>query len=66
MDAEDSVFDESCKSEVVKDFSAILPDIETAVLLQTFIIETIDLGNLSTFVVASDQKYPLWVFHLQS
>lgn len=55
MDTEDFILNNGSKAEVVKDLCAVFPDIEGSILSQTLIIETINLGNLSRFVVASDQ-----------
>ena len=65
MDAEYFVVDNSREREVVEDFSAVAPDIHRAVLSEAFIIETVDLCDLSTLVVASNKRDSFWVSHLQ-
>jgi len=39
--------------EVVKEISKVFPDVRIAVLAQTLVVEAIDLRNLATLVVAT-------------
>ena len=46
-------FDEGGKGEVVKEVGEIPPDVGVTVFPEAFVIKTIYLRNLSTFMVAS-------------
>ena len=61
MDAEYFVINDCRKSQVVKNVSAIPPNVDTAKLSEALIIEAIDLSDLTTLVVYSDQGDSLWV-----
>lgn len=56
--------DEGSESQVIEHLGAISPNVDRAVLSNTFIIEAIGLCDLSTFVVSSDQSDSVWVFDL--
>lgn len=45
----------SGEGEVVKDLGAVLPGVGVRVLLQAFIVEAVDLGNLSALVVSAEE-----------
>lgn len=59
------VVNDGCQSETVEYISAVLPDIQRAILPQTFIIEAIHLGYLAGLMVSSDEGYPWSVSDLQ-
>ena len=48
------ILNNSSQSQKIKYFGAILPDIKTAILLETLFIEPVGLGDLPAFMVASD------------
>lgn len=56
MDAEDAIVDDGGEREVIEDVSAVSPNIERAVLPQTFIVKSVDLGDLPALVVSPDQR----------
>ena len=56
MDAEDAIVDDGSQREVIEDVSAVSPNIERAVLPQTFIVKSVDLGDLPALVVSSNQR----------
>ena len=56
MHAEDSFLNEGGEGDVVENLGAISPHINRAVFPETFVVEAIDLRDLSTFVVASDER----------
>ena len=64
MDTEDLIIDDGCKCQVVEDLCAVAPYIDTTILSQALIVETVNLCDLSTFMVASNQSDSLWVSHL--
>lgn len=54
VEAEDLVVDEGCKGEVVEQVCEVLPYVRVAIFSETFIIESIDLCDLTGFVVATE------------
>lgn len=55
VDAKDLLLNEGAQTEIVEDFGAVSPDIDGAILAQTFVIKAIDLSDLSRFVVSANQ-----------
>ena len=66
MDTEDLSFNDSANSEVVEDFSAVLPWVCVSILANGLIVETVDSSYLSGFVVASQQSDVSGVLQLQA
>ena len=56
MKAENLIFDDSCQRQVVKEVRQVLPDISIAVLSETFVVEAIDLCDLTTFMVTAENR----------
>lgn len=56
MHTKDAVINDGRKTQVIKNLAAISPHIGGAELLETFVVETIDLGDLSRLMVASDKS----------
>lgn len=54
MDAKNFAVDNRSEDEEVENLAASLPDRGVAILLRTFFVETIDLGDLAGFVVAAN------------
>ena len=65
MQAEDWVLHHRRQGEEVEQVGEESPDLGTAVLPQTLVIEPVHLGDLSALVVSSDQINPVWVANLQ-
>ncbi len=65
MDTENAPVNDGWQAEVVKDFCAIAPHCDAAIFSKTLIVEPIDLCDLSRFVVAPDQCYPVWISDLK-
>jgi len=66
MHSKDLIVDQSRKTQVVKDFRAVSPYIDRTILFETFVVKAIDLSDLSTFVVASNQCDAVRVAHLHT
>ena len=66
MHAENWIVDDCCEVEIIKDFSAVLPNVEGVIFAQTFIIKAVKLSDLSGLVVASNKHYLIWISHFQS
>jgi len=56
VNTENAAFDDCANSEVVKNFSAVLPRVCIAILAQDFIVETVNCSNLTSLVVASEES----------
>jgi hypothetical protein len=54
MQTEDLVVDKGGEGQVVEEICEILPYICVAVFSKTFVIESVDLGDLAGFVVATE------------
>ena len=64
--AEDLVLDESGQGEKVKEVCEVLPHVGIAIFPKTLIVETVDLGDLSRFVVSSEDSDALGVSDFES
>mmetsp|Transcript_111600 Transcript_111600/g.326405 ORF Transcript_111600/g.326405 Transcript_111600/m.326405 type:complete len:216 (-) Transcript_111600:149-796(-) len=65
VDAEDALVDEGRQAEVVEDLGAVAPDVDAAVLTQALVVEAVDLRDLPALVVASDERDPVCIPHLE-
>ena len=65
MNTEDLIVDHSCQRQVVENFCAVAPNIYRAIFSEAFIIETVNLCDLSALMISSDKRDPLWVSHLK-
>lgn len=61
----DFILDNGGETEVIKDFSAISPYIDRPVFSQTFIVEAVDLCDLSTFVISADESDAIGVSYFE-
>lgn len=66
MDTEDLVVNDSSKWQVIEDVCAISPNIEWPIFPETFVVEPINLGDLSAFMVASDKRDEIGISDLVS
>lgn len=66
MQAEDLVVNKRCEREVVEEVRKIFPDIGIAVFAQAFVVEAVNLGDLSRFVVPTQNGHSLGVSNFES
>ena len=66
VNAEDFSFDDGADTEVVENFCAVLPWVGIAILSNGLVVEPVDCGDLSGFVVSSQQGDVGWVLQLQA
>jgi len=66
MQAEDLVIDNGSDWEIVEEVGKNLPHVGSALLLEAFVLEALDLSDLPALVVASQNGKALPVAHLQS
>jgi len=66
VEAKNLVGDDSGHREVVKSIGEVLPYVGISVFSQTLVVEAVDLGNLSGFVVATKNCYAVLVPHLEA
>jgi len=55
VNTENFALDDSANTKIVEDFSAISPGVGVSILSDGLIVETIDCGDLSGLVVASQE-----------
>ena len=56
MNTENTVIYQCSERQVIEHFRAVTPHIHRAIFAQTFIIKSINLSNLTAFVVSADQS----------
>ena len=56
MNAENAIVYNGGKGEVIKDIGAVSPYVERAIFSETFVVKSINLGDLSAFMVSPDQS----------
>ena len=66
VDAENFVVDDCSEGQVVEHFCAVAPNVDTAVLAQALVIKSVDLCNLTTFVVSSNQCNSILIPYFKS
>lgn len=66
MDAENFSFNNGTDTEVVENFCAVFPWISVSILSNGLIIESIHGGDLSGFVVTSEQSDVGWILELKA
>ena len=65
MKAEDLVAYHSGKWKIVKKLCKTAPNIRITIFTQTFVIKSVNLSNLSAFVVSAQNRYSIWIPHFQ-
>ena len=58
------IVDEGGEGEVVKEVGEEFPNVGVAVLAQTFVVETVDLGDLTRFVISTEDRHAVAVADL--
>ncbi len=53
MDTEDTVVNDGCQGKIVEDIGTVAPYVQRPIFPEAFVIETVDLSDLPTFVVSS-------------
>jgi len=66
MKAEDAAFNDGGQRQVIEQACEILPNIGISVLSQALIIKSIDLGDLLTLVITSQDGNSVWVSNFES
>lgn len=65
MDTKDSIVNNGRQTEKVKNFATVSPHIDRTKFAKTLVIESIDLCDLTRFMIATYQCDPVRVPHLQ-
>lgn len=65
MEREDLILNNSSEREIVKEVGEVFPHISIAVFPQTLVIEAVDLSDLATFVVSSEDGDTVRKAHFQ-
>lgn len=66
VNAEDLAIDNCRKAEIIEDLGAVSPNGYASILPETFVVETVDLGDLAGFVIPSNQGYSVGIPNLKS
>ena len=66
METEDLVLNKSSERKIIKEISKVLPDVLITVFAHALLVETVNLGDGSTFVVSAKKSYTRRVPYLQS
>lgn len=66
METKDLAVDQCGQGKVVEKISEVFPDVGIAIFPETFIVETVDLSDLSRFVVASEDGNTVGISDLES
>lgn len=61
METEDLVVNQSSERKVIEEVGEVFPDIGVTVFAEAFVVEAVDLGDLTGFVVSSEDGNTLWV-----
>ena len=65
MHTENLCVNASTQWQEVKNFTAVAPDDDVAILLDALLVETVNLSDLATLVISTDQCYTLGVATFQ-
>jgi hypothetical protein len=65
VQAEGLRLDQRCQGQVVEQLREAFPDVHVAVLPRALVVEAVDLGDLPGFVVAAQDRDPVFVAHLE-
>jgi hypothetical protein len=65
MQTEDLSVDQCRKWKVVKEISKEIPHLRVSILPQALVIESVNLSDLSGFVIAAKNCYPISVSNLK-
>jgi len=66
MDTEDFTFDNSTDAKIIEDLCAVFPRVGISVLSNGLVVEAIDGGDLSGFVITSEEGDVSWILHLKT
>ena len=66
VDAEDLSFNDGSSAEEIEDFCAVLPGVGVSVFTHALVVESVDLGDLSSLVVTSEESDVAGVLQLQA
>ena len=66
METEDLILDQCSKWEIIEQVGKVFPDIGVTVFAQTLVVESIHLGDLARFVIASEDGNALGVTDFES
>lgn len=66
MKAENLVLNQSGKREIVEEVGEVLPNVRISVFTKAFVVKSVDLCNLSRFVVSTKDCDALRVTNFQS
>jgi len=65
MHREYSIINDGSKTHIIKQLTAVPPDIGIPKFTDAFIIEPVNLGNLSALMIPTYQSYPIGISYLR-
>lgn len=65
VEAEDLVIDEGGEGEVIEQISKVFPNVCISIFSETFVVETVDLGDLARFVISAKNGNSLRVSNFE-
>ena len=66
MEAENFLFHDSSQGEVIEEICEVFPHVGIAILAKTFIVETVDLGDLARFMISTENSDSILVADLET
>ena len=66
MQAEYLILYDSCQRQIVKEICQVFPHVGVAILAEALVVETVDLSDLATLVIASQNRDSVLKAHFQT
>jgi uncharacterized protein involved in propanediol utilization len=66
MEAENFLFHHSSQGEVIEEICEVFPHVGVAVLAEAFIVETVDLRDLTRFMISTENSHSVLVADLET
>ena len=60
-----STFNDGPQRQKIEGIVEVPPDIRVAIFTSHFVKETVDGGSITALMIASQQRYFIWMLHLQ-
>lgn len=59
------IINQSCERQIIKEIGEEFPNVRIAILPQALVVETIDLSDLSTFMISTEDRHSISVTDLE-
>ena len=64
VDTENTIVDQGAQVQTIEDVHALLPHVHSTVLAHTFVVKTVHLRYLTTFMIPTKKSHTVWITHL--